>query len=90
MADDGNFDVGTEWAPIELGGVDITNGEFSITSRGNSEVFLTRRSTPPSFDNNGAYILSGVGSAAKYPLSVTEKLYAKTPQKRAIVGVIPI
>lgn len=89
MSDDGNFNVTTAWQAIELQGVDITNGDFTITSRGNAQVFLARRATAPSSADPGAYTLGEENTAAKYTLDATEKLYVRTTRSSAIVGVIP-
>lgn len=88
MSDDGNFQVTPEWKAIKLATVAITNGIFSVTSRGDVEVVLARRSAQPSADEPGSYVLKGTGSAVKYSLDVSEKLYAKTSGSGALIGVI--
>jgi len=88
MSDDGNHEVGPEWEAVELAGTDITDGDFTVTARTNQDVLLTRRSTAPTPDNAGSYILSGKGSGAKYTLSAAEKLYAKTTGRAVLLGVI--
>tara|TARA_R110000772_G_scaffold2839_1_gene10294 strand:+ start:3299 stop:3571 length:273 start_codon:yes stop_codon:yes gene_type:complete len=88
MADDGNFNVTAMWAPIELNGVEISDGIFTITSRGNAEVLLMKKSTTPSPAEPGTYTLAALFSA-KYELSTSDRVYAKTTRSSAIVGVVP-
>tara|TARA_R110000772_G_scaffold2839_1_gene10296 strand:+ start:4400 stop:4672 length:273 start_codon:yes stop_codon:yes gene_type:complete len=89
MSDDAVYEVGPDWAAVEIAATDITNGTFTITSRGGKDVFLARRSAVPSPAAPGAYILSGKGSSATYLLAASDFLYARCEAGTALVGVIP-
>lgn len=88
MSNDGTHKVGALYEAVQLAGVDITGGTYTLTARNDKDVFLTRQDSAPTHDNPGAYVLSGVGSGAKYLLSATEKIYARTGDGSAIIGVI--
>jgi len=88
MSDDSNFEVGGEWAAVELSAVDITNGTYTVTSRGSAQVFLARRTALPIANDPGVHVLVGVGNAAKYVLGAAEFLYARTSGQAALIGVI--
>lgn len=86
---DGIFKVTGSWQPISLNGDDITNGTFTITSLGGGRVQLLKSDTPPDQSSSAPTILRNVEDSAKYDLSLYQKLYTKSLQGNANIGIVP-
>ena len=90
MSNDDFFTATNVWQPVQAGGIDITNGVFSVFSHGNNRVGFFKSDTLPTAENGPAYF-STARSSLKYTLSASEKLYCKAIDAVETVkfGVVP-
>lgn len=87
MADDGFFTANTNWQAVELDGIDVSAGTFSIFSLSNKRVGFIKSVSVPT-DQNGVSFINDLKDSLPYILATNEKLYCKTDVGTAEFGVM--
>jgi len=89
MANDDFFTVTVNWQFVQCGGVDITDGTFSISLNQDEKVFLFKTNSLPGPSVTGTSFIRKKGEFTKFTLNVGDKVAAKTGNDTTTVGVIP-
>lgn len=88
MANDGFYTVTTDWTAVELESTDIQNGTFSVNMLTSGRVDLWKTDTAPTTEDIGPAFFTNPKDSNKYPISGSEKLYAKA-RETIQIGIVP-
>ena len=85
--DDEIFIVSGTWQAVKLNSIDIQDGIYALFNRGNNHIEVSRSDAAPT-GNNGATTMNTRGDSVKYELTGSQKIFVRTPNTRAEIGVV--
>jgi hypothetical protein len=87
MSKTGKFMTSNEWQAVQLNGLDIKDGVYSVVSISGVDVGFVVSTTLP-INTNGDLFFKDVGDNLKFDLDIGELLYAKTIKNGVQITVV--